>query len=182
MVRYKVTRKGKTHFDFLGDPEFMESDAVREEAERKREVMTVRDWALQQLLAFAQQVENKDYETRARIDHGMTHSRDSLLDGSFPTGDPVTTAHSIQVFDYAQKNLDSLLFEAIAHGFVRKVETKDTLAAAAKKRPLLPLDREEIVLTAEQMCDIEAMYADVPAITDALKEFKRRINFGGFPD
>lgn len=174
-VRYKITPKGRAHFAFLGDPELMGSDAEREEAERKRKAMTMDDWALQQLLAFMGQ----DTETFAGIESEMTRSHDSLLDGSFHSGDPELTKETAQVFAHIQKNLSSLLHVSVTRGFITMVDSK--------KRPINPIlvptpvsrgggggGPEIVVVTREVVADIEAIYKDdAPEVTEAIQAFKR---------
>lgn len=178
-VRYKVTAKGKGHFAFLGDPDFMRSDEERAEAARKREEMTLRDWAIQQLLAYMGQCSSGDtegYESRDTLVSGMACSHDSLVRQEFPTGDPEATAETIKIFDYAHKNLDSLLTEMLSLGLVKIAEQKGA-RREAKKRPRITIINglNQTIVTDEELRAMEGACTDEPEFLAAIREFKRHL-------
>ena len=71
MLRYRTTAKGRDHFSVLGDPTHLSPES-RSRAERMREQMVSRDWALQKICVLFDHPEGVDvvrltHETQIRM-------------------------------------------------------------------------------------------------------------------
>jgi len=116
-MSYKITRKGESYYQFLGDLSRMTSNEERKEADAKREAMIIADWAKQQILTLLDCGEL----TKDNVLGCLTYSRDSLVDQSFPTNDAERTKHSIAMFAYGAVHLETLLLELLKDELVTRL-------------------------------------------------------------
>ena len=115
VYEYRTTQQGLRYYNFLGDPDLM-SDTQRRRAEQRRAQMTAGDWAGEQLLVLARD----SPETEASLLSYLTHSRDSILDGSFPVPNRVIAMENVKAWNYAIANLPSMLRKLQDRGFLSK--------------------------------------------------------------